>query len=184
MSAALRRPGPRVGAALLGCLVEVYCDEILTFSKTREEHLVHVRMVLDTLRHHKLYPKASAMGRHPSKLICCLRRRHTYKRKTDDPFLHKQRPLLASFLQRHTDTQIFRLAAHTAMVLSSIPPIAFLAAFLRFGYEASKCVLAHTPTPTNASPHPRLYKKPQHQPCSGSQHAQPFDDDKSSLSID
>ena len=40
-------------------MVEVYCDEILTFSKTREEHLVHVRMVLDTLRHHKLYPKAS-----------------------------------------------------------------------------------------------------------------------------
>ena len=35
------------------------CDDILIFSKTREEHLVHVRMVLETLRHHKLYAKAS-----------------------------------------------------------------------------------------------------------------------------
>ena len=31
----------------------------MIFSKTREEHLVHVRMVLETLRHHKLYAKAS-----------------------------------------------------------------------------------------------------------------------------
>ena len=38
---------------------EVYCDDILNFSKTREEHLVHVRMVLETLRHHKLYTKVS-----------------------------------------------------------------------------------------------------------------------------
>ena len=39
--------------------MQVYCDDILIFSKTREEHLVHVRMVLETLRHHKLYAKAS-----------------------------------------------------------------------------------------------------------------------------
>jgi hypothetical protein len=39
--------------------VQVYCDNILNFSKTREEHLVHVRMVLETLLHHKLYAKAS-----------------------------------------------------------------------------------------------------------------------------
>ena len=37
----------------------MYCDDILIFSKTREEHLVHVRMVLEALRHHKLYAKAS-----------------------------------------------------------------------------------------------------------------------------
>jgi hypothetical protein len=39
---------------MLGRFVQVYCDDILIFSKTREEHLVHVRMVLETLRHHKL----------------------------------------------------------------------------------------------------------------------------------
>jgi transposase InsO family protein len=44
---------------MLGRFVQVYCDDILIFSKTREEHLVHVRMVLETLRHHKLYAKAS-----------------------------------------------------------------------------------------------------------------------------
>jgi hypothetical protein len=40
--------------------VTVYCDDILIFSKTREEHLVHVRMVLETLqRHRQLFAKAS-----------------------------------------------------------------------------------------------------------------------------
>jgi hypothetical protein len=42
------------------CLFEqVYCDDILIFSKTREENLVQVRMVLETLQHHKHYAKAS-----------------------------------------------------------------------------------------------------------------------------
>ena len=38
-----------------------YCDDILIFSKTREAHLVHVRMVPcgTNLRHHKLHAKAS-----------------------------------------------------------------------------------------------------------------------------
>jgi hypothetical protein len=44
---------------MLGRFVQVYCDDILIFSKTREEHLVHVRMVLETLRHHQLFAKAS-----------------------------------------------------------------------------------------------------------------------------
>ena len=30
-------------------------DDILIFSKTKEEHLIHVRMVLETLKHHRLY---------------------------------------------------------------------------------------------------------------------------------
>jgi len=56
-------PGP--SPPMLGRFVQVYCDDILIFSKTREEHLVHVRMVLATLRHHKLYAKAPkcAFGR-------------------------------------------------------------------------------------------------------------------------
>ena len=50
---------PGSGPPMLGRFVQVYCDDILIFSKTREEHLSHVRMVLETLRHHKLYAKAS-----------------------------------------------------------------------------------------------------------------------------
>jgi hypothetical protein len=41
---------------MLGRFMEVY---ILIFSKTRQEHPVHVRMVLETLWHHKLYAKDS-----------------------------------------------------------------------------------------------------------------------------
>jgi Reverse transcriptase (RNA-dependent DNA polymerase) len=56
-------PGPALtpgaGPPMLGRFVQVYCDDILIFSKTREEHLAHVRMVLETLRHHKLYAKAT-----------------------------------------------------------------------------------------------------------------------------
>jgi hypothetical protein len=44
---------------MLGRFVQVYCDDIPIFSKTREEHLVHVCMVLETLRHHKLFAKTS-----------------------------------------------------------------------------------------------------------------------------
>ena len=50
---------PGSGAHMLGRFVQVYCDDILIFSKTREEHLMHVRMVLETLRQHKLHAKAS-----------------------------------------------------------------------------------------------------------------------------
>ncbi len=39
--------------------VQAYCDDILIFSKTRAEHLINVRMVLETLLHHQLYAKAS-----------------------------------------------------------------------------------------------------------------------------
>jgi hypothetical protein len=53
------RARPGTCPPMLGSFVQVYCDDILIFSKTREEHLVHVRMVLETLRHHKLYAKAS-----------------------------------------------------------------------------------------------------------------------------
>ncbi len=45
--------------SMLGRFVQAYCNDILIFSKTREEHLVHVWMVLETLRHHQLFAKAS-----------------------------------------------------------------------------------------------------------------------------
>ena len=48
--------------------VQVRCDDILIFFKAREEHLVHVRTVLETLRHHTLYADLKAskcrFGRH------------------------------------------------------------------------------------------------------------------------
>ena len=39
--------------------VIVYLDDILVFSKTWEEHIVHVKKVLDVLRKEKLYVKMS-----------------------------------------------------------------------------------------------------------------------------
>ena len=44
---------------MLGQFVQVYMDDILIFSRTREEQRHHVRMVLETLSHHQLYAKAS-----------------------------------------------------------------------------------------------------------------------------
>ncbi len=44
---------------MLGRFVQDCCDDILIFSKTRKEHLAHVRMVLETLQHHRLYAKAA-----------------------------------------------------------------------------------------------------------------------------
>lgn len=41
----------------LGRSVVVYLDNILIFSKTKEEHVLHIREVLETLCEHKLYAK-------------------------------------------------------------------------------------------------------------------------------
>src|SRR3954467_2543394 len=39
--------------------VVIYLDEILIYSKNKEEHAVHLRLVLMKLREHLLYPKFS-----------------------------------------------------------------------------------------------------------------------------
>src|SRR6187455_1920428 len=39
--------------------VVVFIDDILIYSKTEEEHAEHLRVVLETLREHKLYAKFS-----------------------------------------------------------------------------------------------------------------------------
>ena len=47
------------GLPMLGKFVACYMDDILVFSRTAAEHQAHVRMVLETLRHHWLFAKAS-----------------------------------------------------------------------------------------------------------------------------
>jgi hypothetical protein len=43
----------------LDMFVVVFIDYILVFSKTKEEHAKHLRLVLQKLRKHKLYAKRS-----------------------------------------------------------------------------------------------------------------------------
>jgi RNase H-like domain found in reverse transcriptase/Reverse transcriptase (RNA-dependent DNA polymerase)/Integrase zinc binding domain/Chromo (CHRromatin Organisation MOdifier) domain/Retroviral aspartyl protease len=43
----------------LDAFVAIYLDDILIFSKTEEEHLIHVRKVLEVLRKNKFYAKKS-----------------------------------------------------------------------------------------------------------------------------
>ena len=49
----------RVFHPYLDSFVVVFIDDILVYSKTREEHEEHVRFVLHTLRHQQLYAKLS-----------------------------------------------------------------------------------------------------------------------------
>lgn len=44
---------------MLDRFVVIYLDDILIYSKTREEHIQHLRQVLDRLRQHSLYAKLS-----------------------------------------------------------------------------------------------------------------------------
>ena len=42
---------------MLGSFVAVYMDDLVVWSSSEEEHRRHVRMIFETLRHHKLYAK-------------------------------------------------------------------------------------------------------------------------------
>ncbi|GJW10589.1 hypothetical protein Tco_1576416 [Tanacetum coccineum] len=47
---------------LRGAFVIVFIDDILTYSKSKEEHEVHLKLVLESLRMEKLYAKFSKYG--------------------------------------------------------------------------------------------------------------------------
>jgi len=49
----------KVFAPYLRKFICIYLDDILIYSKTREDHLAHIRIVLRTLRQAKLYAKMS-----------------------------------------------------------------------------------------------------------------------------
>lgn len=57
--ATFQRVMNRIFAPYLGKFVLVYLDDILVMSRTPEEHVEHLRVVLETLRKHKLYAKLS-----------------------------------------------------------------------------------------------------------------------------
>ncbi|GJX35593.1 putative reverse transcriptase domain-containing protein [Tanacetum coccineum] len=46
----------------LGRFVIVFIDDILAYSKSKEEHEVHLKLVLESLRKEKLYAKVSKLG--------------------------------------------------------------------------------------------------------------------------
>ena len=49
----------RVLRLFLDRFIIVFIDDILVYSKSEEEHAMHLRMVLQTLREHQLYAKFS-----------------------------------------------------------------------------------------------------------------------------
>jgi hypothetical protein len=49
----------KVFIGYLDKFVVVFIDDILIYSKTKEEHEEHLRLVLGTLREHQLYAKFS-----------------------------------------------------------------------------------------------------------------------------
>jgi hypothetical protein len=46
-------------SGLVDYFVVIYLDDILIYSKLREDHYAHVRIVIERLRKHKLYIKLS-----------------------------------------------------------------------------------------------------------------------------
>lgn len=58
------QPGSQAGSGtpMLGRFEHMYCNNILIFTKTLEEHLVHVCMVLEMLQSRKLLALMSCQG--------------------------------------------------------------------------------------------------------------------------
>ena len=49
----------RVFRLYLDRFIVIFIDDILVYSRTLEEHMEHLRIILQTLREHKLYAKFS-----------------------------------------------------------------------------------------------------------------------------
>ena len=47
----------RVFCPYLDCFVIIFIDDILIYSKSKEEHEEHLRIILQTLKEHQLYAK-------------------------------------------------------------------------------------------------------------------------------
>ena len=58
----------RVFRPYLDKFVVVFIDDILLYSRTKEEHAEHLRAVLQTLREHKLHAKLSKCQFWPSEV--------------------------------------------------------------------------------------------------------------------
>ena len=43
-------------SSYIGCFMDVYLDDIIVYSESLEEHVEHVKIVLDILKKEKLYP--------------------------------------------------------------------------------------------------------------------------------
>ncbi|WMV19257.1 hypothetical protein MTR67_012642 [Solanum verrucosum] len=59
----------RVFKQYLDLFYNVFIDDILTFSRNEEEHATHLRVVLETLKDHQLFPKTRLTTSHDLTLL-------------------------------------------------------------------------------------------------------------------
>ena len=61
----------KVFMEFLDKFVVVFIDDILVFSKTEDEHVEHLRLVLQKLKEHKLYAKWSVGAKSDQQVNIC-----------------------------------------------------------------------------------------------------------------